>query len=31
MYPKLEFLTFYSHFQVTFGEMTKLPGHFRSR
>jgi len=25
-----EFSTFYSYFQVTFGQMTTLPGHFRS-
>ena len=25
-----EFLAFYSHFQVTFGQMTSVEGHFRS-
>jgi len=30
-YPKLDLYTFYSHFQVTCGQMTSLPGHFRSR
>ena len=29
MYTKPEFSAFYSHFQVTSGEMTSLPGHFR--
>jgi len=29
-YPKPQFSAFYSHFQVTFGEMMFLPGHFRS-
>jgi len=28
VYPKLKFSAFYSHFQVTFGEMTSLAGHF---
>jgi len=31
MYTKLEFLAFYNQFQVTFGQMTSLPGHFQSR
>ena len=31
MYTKREFSAFYSHFQVTSGEMTSLPGHFLSR
>jgi len=31
MYSICEFSTFYSHFQVTSGEMTTPPGHFRSR
>ena len=30
-YPKLGLRAFYSHFQVTSGQMTSLPGHFRSR
>jgi len=30
MYSILEFLTFYSHFQVTSGQMTSLTAHFRS-
>jgi len=30
MYTIREFSAFYSHFQVTFGQMTSLPGHFRS-
>jgi len=33
-HPKREFSAFYSHFQVTFGQMTSLPvtsGHVRSR
>ena len=30
MYTKPEFSTFYSHFQVTSGKMTSLPGDFRS-
>jgi len=30
-YPKLALPTFYSHFQVTSGQMTSLPDHFRSR
>jgi len=28
---QLEFLAFYSNFQVTSGQMTSLPGNFRSR
>jgi len=28
VYPKLKFSTFYSHFQVTFGWMMSLAGHF---
>ena len=28
MYTEPEFSTFYSHFQVTSGEMTTLPDHF---
>jgi len=30
-YLKLELYAFSSHFQVSYGEMTSLPGHFRSR
>jgi len=30
MYSIRKFLTFYSHFQVTSGQMTSLSGHFRS-
>jgi len=30
MYSTCEFLTFYSHFQATFGQMTSLPGNFQS-
>jgi len=30
MYSIRQFSAFYSHFQVTSGEMTSLPGHFRS-
>ena len=30
MYPKLDLQAFYSHFQVTSGQMTSLPGHFWS-
>jgi len=30
MYSIREFSAFYSHFQVTSGQMTSLPGHFRS-
>jgi len=29
MYSIRQFSAFYSHFQVTSGEMTSLPGHFR--
>ena len=29
IYPELDLLTFYSHFQVTTGPMTSIPGHFR--
>jgi len=29
MYTILEFSTFYSHFKVTSGQMTPLPGHFQ--
>ena len=31
MKTKPEFLAFYSHFQVTSGQMMSLAGHFRSR
>jgi len=31
MYSIHEFSAFYSHFQVTSGQMTSLPGPFRSR
>jgi len=30
MHSIREFSTLYSHFQVTFAQMTSLPGHFRS-
>jgi len=30
MYSIREFSAFYSHFQVTSGQMTSLPNHFRS-
>ena len=30
MHSIREYLAFYSYFQVTSGEMTSLPGHFRS-
>jgi len=30
MYSMREFLDFYSHSQVTFGQMTSLLGHYRS-
>ena len=30
-YPKLDLQAFYSLVQVTSGQMTSLPGHFRSR
>jgi len=29
-YPKVELQAFYSHLQVNAGQMTSLPGHFRS-
>ena len=31
MYSIRQFSTIHSHFQVTSGQMTSLPGHFRSR
>ena len=31
MYPKPDFSVFYSHFQVTSGEMTSFLCHFRLR
>jgi len=31
MYSKRQLSAFYSHFQVTSGQMTSLPSHFRSR
>ena len=31
MYPKLDLYAFYSHFQVTSGQMTSVLGHFQSR
>jgi len=30
MYSIRQFSSFYSHFQVTSGQLTSLPGHFRS-
>ena len=31
MYSKLDLQAFYSYFQVTYAQMTSLPGQFRSR